>query len=80
MFKVAMDLIVTMATIYICYYFSVGGFGRFIFSWLCVNVLDLGSDGWLVICSFMLGERFKCVVRLSLFLPVVDDFVVLRVM
>jgi len=44
-FKVAMDLIVTMVTIYICCYFSGSGFGHFIFPRFCINVVELGSDG-----------------------------------
>lgn len=71
-FKVAMDLIVTMVTIYICCCFSRSGFRHFIFSRLCIKVVELGSDGCLIICLFMLQEWFICVQ--SLFLPVVDDF------
>jgi len=75
-FKVAMDLIVTMVTIYICSYFSRNGFGHFIFSRF-ISV-KLGSDGCLIVCLFMLQEWFIFV--LSLFLQVVDDFVLLGVM
>lgn len=44
-FKVAMDLIVTMVTMYICCYFSRSGFGHLIFSRLCINVVELGMLG-----------------------------------
>ena len=54
-FKVAMDLIVTMVTIYICCYFSRSGFGHFIFSRLCISV-KLGNEGFLIICVFVLQE------------------------
>lgn len=37
-FKVAMDLIVTMVTIYICCYFSRSGFRHLIFGRLCIVV------------------------------------------
>lgn len=55
-FKVAMDLIVTMVTIYICCYFSRSDFGHFIFNRFCISVVELGSDGCLIIYLFMLQE------------------------
>ena len=54
-FKVAMDLIVTMVTIYICCYFSRSVFGHLIFSRLCISV-NLGSDGCLIIFLFVQQE------------------------